>query len=138
VWRTAVLWPRPLPVALLTANSPSGPAVRPRVPPPCKHCGHVARQPSRALGLRAEQGHWRACRRGVYRASTRQWFHPEEMVPNGSHKDPVTGTVRTPMASGPQQWQVRLEVPKKLAPLHFGWSLLHQGQRQALLTPRCI
>ena len=67
-----------------------------------------------AACTRSEQGaRGSSRRRGVYRSEISKWQHPAAVVPPGSHLDPGSGGMRTPMAPAPSGGhELTLTVPK--------------------------
>ena len=70
----------------------------------------------------------RACR-GMHRASLGKWYHPKEVVPEGSTLDVATGGMQTPTSWSPSKglFYVDLEVPSKLSPVNLSMLVLDPG-----------
>lgn len=75
--------------------------------------------------------------RGMHRASLAQWYHPKEVVPNGSNLDAATGGMRTQLAGGNGIYRAQLQIPSKLSPVFLSFSLYHTGTKheEFLVSP---
>ena len=67
--------------------------------------------------------------RGMHRASLGKWYHPKDVVPEGSSLDAASGGMQTPMtwnaASG--SYRLQLQVPTKLNPVNLSLLVYHPG-----------
>lgn len=67
--------------------------------------------------------------RGMHRASLGKWYHPKDVVPEGSSLDAASGGMQTPMtwnvASG--SYRLQLQVPAKLNPVNLSLLVYHPG-----------
>ena len=76
--------------------------------------------------------------RGMHRASLGKWYHPKDVVPEGSSLDAASGGMQTPMtwnaASG--SYRLQLQVPTKLNPVNLSLLVYHPGvvERGEILT----
>jgi len=79
---------------------------------------------------RAPHLHW-----GLYRASAgggpSSWrLPPAGSLPEGTARDAATGAARTPMRPDPRRpgvWTAEVRVPRRYAPVQFGFALWHPG-----------
>ena len=65
----------------------------------------------------------------MYRGSPEKWYHPKEVVPEGSTMDEQSGGMRSPLTwdSHAHKWTYRFTVPSKLAPVHLSMAIFNPG-----------
>ena len=60
----------------------------------------------------------------MHRASLGKWYHPKEVVPEGSTLDEKTGGMRTPLSwnAAAGAYALELTVPAKLSPVNLSFT----------------